>query len=214
MPAGWDPRRVARRCANGGGEESLLAAVVQVVPYSCSSARRGSVDSGGIRRRSGRIARQHQRGSQEVLRHRSRRPRPAHQGGCPIWKLARPVAGRPQSWRGADPEYPPPRRRRRGSVASSTSETGARCAHSNARSATPTGCTAIYSANERAPSATPDTSTAISPSADRCSRSAASPRRLAAHRGALRRVLLPRRNRKQSTRISATTCGTLSPSTS
>ena len=36
---------------------------------------------------------------------------------------------------------------------------------------------------------------------------------LAAHRGGLRRVLLPRRNRKRSMRISATICGAWSPST-
>ena len=36
---------------------------------------------------------------------------------------------------------------------------------------------------------------------------------LAAHRGELRRVLLQRRNRKRSMRISATTCGAWSPST-
>ena len=36
---------------------------------------------------------------------------------------------------------------------------------------------------------------------------------LAAHRGGLRRVLLPRRNRKRSMRLSATLCGAWSPST-
>ena len=59
--------------------------LVESVPYSCASARRGGVDGGGVRRRPGRIARNADEAVKEVLRHRSSQRRPA-------WRLCASTA--------------------------------------------------------------------------------------------------------------------------
>ena len=66
--------------------------VVELVPYSCASARRGGVDGGGVRRRPGRTA----RNANEAVRKScdtDPRSRPAHRGGCPIRKTCATCGG-------------------------------------------------------------------------------------------------------------------------
>ena len=103
---------------------------VQVVPYSCSSARRGGVDGGGIRRRPSAHRPKRQRGSQEVLRRRPGAPVRRTKADARSERLARPVV-RP-AWcanpaAGGGPRTGPWRRHARPAPGAGRSATAWRC---------------------------------------------------------------------------------------
>ena len=66
--------------------------LVELVPYSCASALRGGLDSGGVRRRRGRIARTPTRLSGSLAAPIPA-PRSAHRGRCPMRKTCATCGG-------------------------------------------------------------------------------------------------------------------------
>ena len=128
--AGWTRRWPPAAPSSRGRRRSARARIrfthlVELVPYSCASARRGGVDSGGVRRRPGRTARNANEAVRKSCDTDPRAPVRHIEADARSGRLARPVAA--PAWcanpaAGGGPR--PVRRRRRARPAPGAGRTG------------------------------------------------------------------------------------------